>query len=215
MKKILLLTFLSLLAGSAAAVPSLQIYIDAADVSYNPGTESWMTSSYDFDLWVVASHLDRGSIYDIGLVAALGSTTDPNSGSLFVTPEGGSTTEYTNGDFSWGTPPAGDPIPAHGIYPANFVDIGVTTQTPTDPNDWVTVQDYIPGGDGGTDVHGFIYKFHITTTYNRLHFDAYGYDGNRMFAPFSHDADVVPEPTTMALFGLGLLGAGIARRIRK
>jgi len=38
------------------------------------------------------------------------------------------------------------------------------------------------------------------------------------FAPFSHDAQSskVPEPTTMLLLGLGLVGlAGVGRRIKK
>jgi len=55
MKKVLFLIVAVLLVSSSAiAVPSLQLYIDDPDAWYDYGTDTWMTSSSDFDLWVIA-----------------------------------------------------------------------------------------------------------------------------------------------------------------
>ena len=35
------------------------------------------------------------------------------------------------------------------------------------------------------------------------------------FAPFSHDAQTVPEPSSALLFGVGCLVAGLAARARR
>lgn len=224
MKRIILTLVIGLLAApSLMAVPALQLYIEGA--TYDDVTDTWVTSSSNFTLWVVASHLDKknnGTLYDIGFSAALGEGVDPASGSMTVTPTSptaGPPTTYNGGDFIWGTPPPSDPMPAHGIFPASYVTQHVADNSPLDPNDWFPVQDYIAGSDGGTDIYGYMWGFNIQTTYSYLHFDAFGfYDdqfGKRVFAPFSHDAEMVPEPATALLMGLGLMGAGIYRRFKK
>ena len=58
---------------------------------------------------------------------------------------------------------------------------------------------------------GKIAKFHVEREhFTGVHFDAYG-DGG-VFAPFSHDGSVAPEPATLTLLGIGLFGIGIIKR---
>jgi hypothetical protein len=53
-----------------------------------------------------------------------------------------------------------------------------------------------------------------------LHFDLYNASINpgdidvSQFAPFSHDAQTVPEPSTLLLLGFGLAGVGLYRRMK-
>ncbi len=124
----------------------------------------------------------------------------------------------------------------HGIYPSRFwaVDLSQFLFPSGSPyfgsssflnveNAGETVVDYNPGGTPGTD-QGDIQYYQITySPINpsfRLHFDLIGFATNGWsrwkFAPFSHDAEGfgVPEPTTVALLGMALLGLGV-RRARK
>ncbi len=218
MKKIIiLLSLVVLFTGSAFAVPNLQVYIPGA--TYDASSETWVTYEHaNFEVWVIAANLDKGAIYDVTLVAALMGET-PVDGALEITllrddPLGDSTKIFNTNDYVDGTPPTGPKdIPGHGVYPTNYVEFLAASVTTSDP---YPVQNYVPYDEEGISLYGQIFKFNVTTTYEIVHFDAFGYykdvDGRLINAPFSHDGETaVPEPATLLLFGIGL-GAGYLRK---
>ena len=216
-KKLLLLMCMLLFATSAFAVPNLQLYIPGG--TFDTSTKTWVApTAGSFDVWVLAGNISATeSIYDIGLVASIGSD-NTTAGSLTITSlNGGGSSTYSNTDYAWGTPPSGNPLPGHGIFPSWYVDQLVTTQTSTNSADWENVYDMPTGGGPVT---GQVFKFSVVSTFDYVHFDAYGYNDKerRIFAPFSHDGESgppeVPEPATMLLFGLGIAGAGISKKFR-
>ncbi len=96
------------------------------------------------------------------------------------------------------------------------------TFSASDQTTLYNTQDY-PGSfvdDGGTSAYFRTFEVDVTGLGPALlpiHFDLYAYtlnnNGQKVFAPFSHDASSVPEPTTMLLFGCGLFGmAAIGRK---
>lgn len=56
-------------AGSATAMPVLQLYIDGAD--YDTVTKTWITTDSTFDLWVIGDRGSYGQISDVMLSAAV------------------------------------------------------------------------------------------------------------------------------------------------
>jgi len=149
-------------------------------------------------------------------------------------------TTYGAGDMTYGTPPLdayfGSPeagLAGHGIFDTFFLEIAVdfassrTATTYNVQNDPGTMLSNI-GGSGSfydafrLDVSGLNDGFD-------LHFDLYdpvisnrptgnnGDEGVGIFAPFSKDGrtnccTTVPEPGTLALFAIGLIGPGSFRR---
>lgn len=180
-----------------------KIWFDIPGSSYvgendNPWLlESLLTTNPNFTL-NVKNMLDSSTIYDAHLVLAIPPTALPGSWSIQI----GSTT-FGYSDFS----NTGDHtfLARHGVYGgsdgakwAEFTvgDIGALG---TVPLSFTVTGDFFPG---------FL-----------LHLDAYGSsleDGQdgRYFAPYSHDANFVPEPISAALFLLGV-GALAGRQYRK
>lgn len=227
-KVILIVALLAVGFGSASAQNALQVY--SPDAVYDAGTQTWNITSSSFELWVIASfeksNGDRNDLYDITLVSALSNGALPASGSLDIFASD-KTTLLSQSSPVYGTPPPGESpaIGSHGIFPTWYsqVDVlqeleGVSNTVGMAANDAIfDYQDPITA----TNSKGRIFKFWVETTYEVVHFDAYGFLDpihsvkDRRVAPFSHDAEyMVPEPTTIVLMGLGLFGAGIVSRFR-
>ena len=233
MKKLVLLSLLVLvLVPAVQAVPVLQLYIDGA--TYDDATQTWITTETSYELYVIG----MGSLDNVTLSLALeglGETDDPSAASVDIDGTG-----YPTGSWAYGYAPLSNEVEAwnsgktdlqkHSVYPSWYTEFGLGSFTnqggignvnhddALDEDDpyWLPTEGYISSNHQGWFQS---YRIDITPGY-AVHFDLYTLNGDGTideFSPFSHDASggEIPEPATMLLFGIGLAGAGVVRKLRK
>ena len=232
-----LVLFATLLSGTAYALPALQLGPGAGDWTYNEATQTWETT--DNPLTVIAyanAEMGDGGDGDYAwelsgtaqtvylIVSAVPNQVDATDAfEVTVSDDTGTLSLFA---YGFGNPPVNDPnsLAGHSVF-STYYEVYAF-----DFNSGLVTIGNTQLGDSGS---GMGFMENITVQINSMiegvegvHFDLFTVNGDGdwdpndpndkklvyAFAPFSHDAEYVPEPATAALLLLGLLGFRFTRR---
>jgi hypothetical protein len=195
----------------------LQLDITNDGVSYDPTNETIVTQDPTFDL-VALLNTRNGQFGKLGVeLSQIGSipffivaSWDNATGDKFefdgsdVLLNSDTPSVFSNPKLNHGE------LGSYGAVFSFYFDPGNTT-TPYDTQ--LNPGEFAGPGDGSFLYRTFAVDVGELNPFVPIHFDLFVWaGGDKIAAPFSHDASAVPEPATMLLLGTGLLGLAAARR---